>query len=289
MSAMQAPAGELEISVATVVSDALAETIAEVTRAAYARGDLVPGLPAADGARATADEVRADLAAGLRLITAYDRGVCVGAVRAAALNPHTWEVRRLAVAPGLRHGGTGRRLLRRLEAEAWAAGATRVTLDAVVERGNPAFYTRVGYHTVRHFPNPDKPLSEVHMQRLADAADEPLVYPQADTTGDQPGVAVTWWAVPTGTVCRISESRDGPLGAARRDRASLPATARPVGADFWAGAAAAELRAVRAEVSAGAAQRHYPAPAATVSAFAQPRLRCPQLLAWWRDPGVRHG
>ena len=47
-----------------------------------------------------------------------------------------------------------------LEADAAPRGWDRVVLDAVVERGNPPFYARLGYRTARYLPDPDKPLSE---------------------------------------------------------------------------------------------------------------------------------
>lgn len=240
-------------------STEMADSLTRIIRAAYADGDLVPGLPVADGARAEPAEILDDLAAGCPLWMATVDGEPAGTVRAVPRRPHTWEVRRLAVAPWLRRGGTARALLARLEADAVAAGVTEVTLDAVVERGNPAFYARVGYRTVRHFGAGDKPLSEVHMSRDPRT---PAVPVTDDRWPTEPGLTLTWVATPGGTACRHSGKAD-----------SMEAV---LGIDFLAGAGPAA-------VTGGDFDR----PAAEIPAFRMPRTVHPELLAWWRSPAVR--
>ncbi|MFF4104174.1 GNAT family N-acetyltransferase [Streptomyces sp. NPDC001903] len=254
----------------------LCERVAEVTAAAYAAGDLVPGLPVADGARERAGDVREDLAAGRGLWVASLDGETAGSVRAVVRPDGDWEVRRLAVSPRVRHAGLGRLLLGRLEAAAAAAGARQVVLDAVVERGNPAFYARVGFRTVRHFGAADKPLSEVHMVRDPRAPQEP----GAPYAPGGEGWAVSWWAGPCGTRCRTGE----PLPAAPEEAL--------LGVDFLPGATASQRDSVEGALASAADRRtgdglFFARPAAQIAAFAQPRLIHTSLLAWWRSPAAR--
>ncbi|MFJ6798051.1 GNAT family N-acetyltransferase [Streptomyces sp. NPDC091268] len=257
--------------------EGLCARTAAVTAAAYRAGDLVPGLPVADGARERAEDVRADLDAGRRLWVAAVDGEVAGSVRAVPRPDGDWEVRRLAVAPWVRRAGLGRLLLRRLEADAVAHGVRRVVLDAVVERGNPAFYARVGFRTVRHFAAADKPLSEVHMERD----------PRATAAAGRPydpgttGWAVSWWAAPGGVRCLVG----APMPAAPADRL--------LGIDCLPAASADQQDALVRGFTA-AADRVEPdgalffaGPAPLTAAFAQPRLIHPSLLAWWRSPAAR--
>lgn len=250
----------LVVAQAVVPADRLAEDVAAVTRAAYRAGDPVPGLPVADGAEETADDVRADLAAGYHLWTATAAGRIVGAVRA---HSRDWSVRRLAVSPEIRRLGVGKLLLRALEAGARAAGAPRVVLDAVVERGNPAFYARAGYRTVYHFPADDKPLSEVHMELLLGEPARARDYPEPDHT---PGTVRSWWSADGGTVCVTSPAPDGISAEVHRNR-HLGVLR---GVDWAPLSEAARVR------------RSWPLPAAAIRSFAQPRLDEPEFLAWWR-------
>ncbi|MFI8951941.1 GNAT family N-acetyltransferase [Streptomyces sp. NPDC053750] len=250
-------------------------------RAAYRTGDLVPGLPAADGSRAGSGELLDDVAAGQLLWVAEDGGRVVGTVRAVRPSPRVWEVRRLAVAPACRHSGAARALLRRLEAEARARGVRRVVLDAVVERGNPPFYAHVGYRAVRHFPAGDKPLSEVHMER--DPREEPALVPHAAAPAG-PGLLVEWRAAPGGTVCRPR---------LLSGVAAVRTSGWVLGADHWPAAGAAELGLVRGTLlkegrAAGDGEVFFDRPASRIDAFRLPRAAHPELLAWWRGPTVRH-
>ncbi|MCX4820769.1 GNAT family N-acetyltransferase [Streptomyces sp. NBC_01142] len=260
----------------------MAETVSEIIRAAYSSGDLLPGLPTADGALADSAELFHDLSAGQLLWVAQVSGEIVGTVRAVRNAPDSWEVRRLAVSPSSRHSGTARRLLRRLEADALAAGASRVVLDAVVERGNPAFYARVGYRTVRHFPAGDKPLSEVRMER--DLREAPAPVPH-DAPPARPGLLLDWLAVPTGTVCRLRLISGEGVPDAGCHRT-------PLGADFWPAAGPAELARVRDALAeeadqVGRDELFFGRPATGIAAFCGPRLLHPALLAWWRSTAVR--
>jgi len=250
----------LVVAPVVALTDRLAADVAAVTRDAYRAGDLVPGLPVADGARETADSVLADLAAGHHLWTATAGGRVVGAVRA---HSRDWVVRRLAVSPDARRFGVGKRLLRALEAGARAAGASRVVLDAVVERGNPAFYARAGYRTVHHFPADDKPLSEVHMELLLGEPVRAREYPEFDPT---PGTVRSWWSADGGTVCVTSPAPEGISSEVRRHR-HLGVLR---GVDW------APLSDARPQ------RRSWPLPAALIGSFAQPRLDEPEFLAWWR-------
>lgn len=266
----------MHVNLITTLSRELAERISELVRAAYATGDLLPGLPIADGALADAAEVHRDLAAGQSLWVAWDAGRPVGTVRAVRVAPELWEVRRLAVDPTSRRTGAARALLGRLEAAAAAAGVREVALDAVVERGNPAFYARLGYRTVRHFGASDKPLSEVHMRRAPHTRPVPVPH---ETLPVGPGLLLQWRAVAEGTAGRLRL-----LTAGER----VPAGPQTVGADFWPGAGAAELALVRGTLEAGAdGEVFFARPALAVDSFCRPRERHPQLLAWWRSPLVR--
>lgn len=281
METGDAPAALVRMIRASSVSGGCAEAISHIIRESYSTGDLVPGLPPANGCRADVAELLDDLAAGQILWVAESGGRVVGTVRAVRDTVHGWEVRRLAVAPWARRGGIARTMLRGLESEARSCGATRVVLDAVVERGNPAFYARLGYRTERHFPAPDKPLSEVRMWRDLREAPDPVRH-DVPTAG--PGLFLEWRATPTGTVCRPE------LTAGRRDLGV--GDRRSLGADFWPGAGRAELSMVW-EALAGQANRAGPdelsfrRPAVEIAAFGRPRQVHGDLLAWWRNPAVR--
>jgi GNAT superfamily N-acetyltransferase len=268
------------------VDHPLRDEIAASVRAAYAGSDPRLPLPVADGAREDAGSVAADLSAGAWLCVARDpAGALVGSVRAFARPGGCWEVRRLAVVPAQRGTGLARALVRRLEDAARLAGAGTVRLDAVVERGNPPFYTRLGYATLRHFPNPDKPLSEVDMERSLSTGPVPLRYPWQGERAD-PGypLLVTWHATAGGTLARLHR------GVARaRDAAG--AAPGFLGADGWPPPGEADPERVLAGLAAGGGTVHgdavrFAAPAVAVAAFRMPRLVHPDLLALWRLPAA---
>ncbi|MFJ9862918.1 GNAT family N-acetyltransferase [Streptomyces sp. NPDC101165] len=271
----------MHVNLISSVPGKLAESVSRVIRDAYSAGDLVPGLPTADGARSHTGELLDDVAAGQLLWVAELSDRVVGTVRAVRSSPHVWEVRRLAVSPSCRRTGAARRLLRRLEAEALACGVSRVALDAVVERGNPAFYARVGYGTVRHFPAGDKPLSEVRMERDVRTEPTPVAH---DAAPAGPGLLVEWRAAPGGTVCRTR--------LLSGDEAPASGTVGSLGADFWPSAPATRLRLVHGTLAregepAGSGEVFFDRPASHIAAFRTPRQAHPELLAWWRSPAVR--
>lgn len=254
----------------------MADRTAAIVRAAFARGDRFPGLPAADGSAETPDDVLADLARGVRLWTSFDEhGRPLGCVRAVPGGDGTWAVRRLAVHPVSRGRSVGRLLLRALEEQARAEGVERVVLDAVVERGNPPFYCRLGYRTTAHFPGPGKPLSEVSMVKDLAAPDEPLRYPW----GGEPaplwsGRVRAWFAGPGGTAALAASLGTGPAAvvSALAERAGdlLGGPARFIGADGLP--------------EAGEDVVHERPPGA-VPAFLMPRAVDPRALALWRTTG----
>jgi predicted N-acetyltransferase YhbS len=168
--------------------------LAEVTRHGFRDADPVPGLPPPDGLREQAEDVGADARRGARFWVAHDAaGKAVGCVRAIP-GDAAWELRRLAVAPESRGLGVARALVRRLEVEARGAGASRVVLDAVVERANPVFYTQVGYSTTAHWPSDDKALSEVTMERGLSEPPRTIVYPwEGDLAPPREGSLVAWF------------------------------------------------------------------------------------------------
>ncbi len=90
------------------------------------------------------------------------------------------------------------------------------------------------------------------------------------------GVAVTWWDTGSGTAASVA------LGVPAH-RADL------LGADLWPGAGPAELAAVRETLAAhaGSPDLRFDRPAREIPAFVMPRAAHPELLAWWRLPGVR--
>ncbi|MET7638025.1 GNAT family N-acetyltransferase [Streptomyces sp. NPDC005438] len=294
-----AAAAAVDIRRVERVSGELAGEVAGVTSAAYEVGDLVPGLPVADGAHETARDVLADVAAGRSLWIAVVDGRCAASVRAVPRADGDWEVRRLAVAPWVRRGGLGTLLLRRLERDASGAGVGRVVLDAVVERGNPAFYARAGFRTVHHFAADDKPLSEVHMER--DPSTPALARPHPEN-GPRPGWAVTWWGVGSTTVACPGPDVPPPAGAralgedrlVRAGASGEAASAEVTDGEVTDGQITSEE--ITALLTAGADRSEpdgslvFGRPAARIRAFAQPRLTHTHLLAWWRSPAVRsHG
>ncbi len=265
------------------VAPELASRVAEVTRAAFAVADPVPGLPTADGARESAAVVHADLAAGALLWVARDDvGEVRGSVRAVRRQGSgCWEVRRLAVDPRWRGSGLARVLMRRLESDAHAAGVPLVRLDAVVERGNPSYYAALGYRTVRHFPSPDKDLSEVAMARDPAVPPVPAPYPWPDRAPVTH--SVSWFTVAGRTVA-VAGRGGSAVGARTRGHARMVADrfgAEPVliGTDGWFGGIGEPVPPLR----------EYQAPPDQVPAFTMPRTTDHRLLALHRLPQHRTG
>lgn len=145
----------------TGAAAARAGELAALTRAAYQDSDPLPGLPAPDGARETPGAVMAALRDGAAVWAALDSGgELAGSARVL-----DWEVSRVSVHPGARGTGVARALLTAIERDAAAAGVPQVRLNAVIERCLPPRYARLGYHVIRQWASPDKPLTEVTMGR----------------------------------------------------------------------------------------------------------------------------
>ena len=275
MSGLADPRSRLTVTELTGCDDALAAQLAAVTAAAFRYGDLAARLPVADGAGETASSVRADLDRGRRMWLARIDGVLAGTVRASAPTADTWQIHRLAVAPGLRRSGVARALVRQLEQAARTSGASQVRLNAVVERGHPAVYARLGYRTTCHFTAPDKLLSEVGMVRDITEPAGPVTYPD---DGEPPqGLTVLWRAVPGGTECAVAVAGSG------------LARERMLGLDCWPDALLGAGQAVEQVCSAlgshvGGRPVRHATPALEIGEYVQPRLVHPGLLAWWRQP-----
>ncbi len=213
----------------------LAGQVAAVTRASFVGSDPLPGLPPPDGAVEPADAVIADLEAGAGLWIARDAdGELVGSIRAMPKGPHAWEVRRLGVSPQALGTGLARRLIRAMESDVAAAGADRVVLDAVVERGNPPVYARLGYRTVRYLPNPDKPLSEVTMERPLADPPERVGHPHPTGTLAEGTALVDWFTTGDGTAAAVLTTHRGPDEfAGLPDRRARAGGALHIGTDAW--------------------------------------------------------
>jgi len=167
-----------------------AERLAALTRAAYRAGDPYPGLPVPDGARETADAVRADVRAGALVWVVRDAAGEITGVLRVRPAPDTWEINRVATDPARRGSGAARALLAAVDAAAQREGIGRLRLDAVVERCLPPFYARLGYRPERHWLPGDKPLSEVTMIRTPGAPATPG--PAWLPPGPAPALVVVW-------------------------------------------------------------------------------------------------
>jgi GNAT superfamily N-acetyltransferase len=274
------------------VTDVDCAAVAAVSQAAFTAPEPVADLPIADGAHETAVAVAADLAAGAWLCLAHRPGArptdreLVGSVRAFVAPDGTWTVRRLAVSPQMHGRGLAKALMRRLEERAAAAGAPAVGLDAVVERGNPPFYARLGYRTVRHFANPDKPLSETAMRRDPARPAAPLDYPwDGESATTSYGVLVVWHGDGERTVARTYTGVTDALRVLRRAEPGLAL----LGADGWAGGPAREVGVIRDRLAAGGGVVHghtvaFDRPHGDIGAYRMPRTATSQLLALWRLP-----
>ncbi|MFI6376422.1 GNAT family N-acetyltransferase [Streptomyces sp. NPDC050546] len=270
------------------VSADLVEEVAAATRAAFADADPLPGLPAPDGAFETAAVVQADLAAGAGLWIACDAsGRLLGSIRSMPKGPGAFEVRRLCVVPAALGSGLARRLVRALEAGALAAGADRVVLDAVVERGNPPVYARFGYRTVRYLPNPDKALSEVTMERVLDVPPAPVAQPCPTATLAEGTALVDWFATADGTVVAVPSVHSGTDEfAGLADRARRVGGGTHLGTDAWSGGA--DVRQQWRELLAGHADRMdgdllvFGRPPSEIAPYLMPRTIDASVLALCR-------
>ncbi|TDV43198.1 GNAT family N-acetyltransferase [Actinophytocola oryzae] len=275
---------------------ALLEELAVLTRRAFAVGDMLPGLPDADGAHDTAASIRADLDAGIRLWMAHaGDGRPVGCVRAIPRPDRVWQIRRLAVALTDQGAGLGRLLVRGLERAALAEGVRRLVVWALVERGIAPLYSKLGYRTTGHLGTPDKPLSEAVMELDLGRPSPPLAYPW----GTQPrcpyhgGLMVTWFGSASRTVAVTDRltANPRPVVARQQERVTrLLGTARFLGGDGWAdcpprsSAAVCDTLAARADTVDGRVLV-FERPYREVVEYTMPRTVAPELLALWRVPG----
>jgi predicted N-acetyltransferase YhbS len=289
---------EWELTEVGRTETALLDELAVLTRRAFAVGDMLPGLPDADGAHDTAASIVADLDAGVRLwmVHAGD-GRPVGCVRATPRQDAVWQIRRLAVTGTDQRTGLGRVLVRGLERAALAEGVRGLVVWALVERGIAPFYSKLGYRTTDHFGSPDKLLSEAVMELDLGRPAPPLPYPW----GTEPrcrhdrGAMVTWFGSGERTVAVTGALTAAPGPVVARQRARVARwldPARFLGGDGWAdcppGAPAAvrDALAVRADAVDGPVLL-FERPCTEVVEFTMPRTVAPDLLALWRVPVSR--
>lgn len=293
--ATQGPAGSgLEVlALDSAAAARRARELADLTRAGFSRADPYPGLPLPDGARERADDVAADCAGGARFWVARSAaGEPVGVVRVLPLDDGRWEVRRLAVPQAWRRIGVARALMDRVHADADAC-AVDLTLDAVVERGNPVFYARLGYRTVSHWPSLDKPLSEVSMVLDALASRSAFAHPwEGDDVIPGPFVQVTWLSARSAVHAVVTDSDGAVAATALRAASHVQKTGRSatlalLGVDV---SERSPEPVVRALARNPAAQRKghvvsFGRDASAIAPFVMPREGYAAALAWWRVPG----
>jgi GNAT superfamily N-acetyltransferase len=277
---------------------ALLADLASLTRDSFAGGDMLPGLPAADGASDSAGSIQDELDRGIRMWMVHTGDARpVGCVRAIPRSDRLWQIRRLAVRADAQGFGLGRRLVRGLEHAARAEAVGALVVWALVERGIAPFYSLLGYRTTGHFGSEDKPLSEAIMELDLAAAAPALEYPW----GTEPagpgsscdsGMAVSWFAAGEDTVAvlgALEPDNRSVVTEHHREAARLIGAARFIGGDGWAGCGREDADALRAELASradsreGAAllfRRHFLA----VREFTMPRSVHPELLALWRMP-----
>jgi GNAT superfamily N-acetyltransferase len=277
---------------------ALLEELAVLTRRAFAVGDMLPGLPDADGAHDTAASIVEDLDDGIRMwmVHAGD-GRPAGCVRAIPRPGAIWQIRRLAVTLTDQGAGLGRLLVRGLERAALAEGMRKLVVWALVERGIAPLYSKLGYRTTGHLATPDKPLSEAVMELDLGRPAPPLAYPW----GTEPrcphhrGVMVTWFGSARRTVAVTGRltANPRPVVASQQARAArLLGAARFLGGDGWAdcapqsSAAVHDALAARADAVDGRVLL-FERPYREVVEFTMPRTVAPDLLALWRMPVPR--
>jgi GNAT superfamily N-acetyltransferase len=264
--------------------DRFAACVAAVTVRGYGRPEPVAGLPAPDGRAERSADVLADLERGARVLTVGVDGVPAGAVRMLPGPDGAWTVRRLAVDG--RFGGLrlGARLVQAVEDEAARAAPPRctakVSLDAVVERGVPPFYARLGYRTVAHWPAGDKPLSEVTMTRSVGGPRRRLDHPwEGDDVAPRDGLLVGYFRT-TGTAgAGPLVVTVGPAGG----RAADLVREQGLLAAAELGDPSGQLRCVGADHVPGT-HRGPVLVGAAASGFAMPRTITDRALALWRVP-----
>jgi GNAT superfamily N-acetyltransferase len=274
---------------------ALLDELAALTRDTFKTGDMLPGLPDADGVRDTATSIGEDLDAGVRLWQLRARhGRPVGCVRAIPRSGSVWQIRRLAVARSELGTGLGRLLVRGLEQIARTEGVRTLVVWALVERGIAPLYSKLGYRTTGHFGSPDKPLSEAIMELDLDQPAPPLAYPWGTEARcpHQQGVIVSWFGSAGRTMAMAGTlTEDARTVIARQQELATRelGPVRFVGGDGWADCppgtadAVRDTLAARADTVAGHGVL-FERPCTEVVEFTMPRTVAPDLLALWRMP-----
>lgn len=247
--------------------------VARLTRAAFAESDPLPGLPAPDGSTDDDAGLSAEVRAGATIWVALgDDGRLAGSLRVHEHPDHSWELHRVAVAPWARGRGVATALVTAVEER---AGARRMWLRAVVERCLVPVYAAMGFRAVAVEPSPDKPLSEVVMQRS----------PGAPRTVER--LADSWiWPQPCSTVAWFVA--DGRTVAVPGRHASVRSAAE-AGADRLEYLGDVRFAGVDADLSGRDGDRDvvvFTAARADVAAHLMPRAIDPAVFAMWRcSPG----
>ena len=285
--------GRLRVAEAVSPDPAHLADLVPIIRTSFAAGDLLPGLPAADGASDTVESILADLEGGVRLWVAHADGYPVGCVRAIPRSDSIWQIRRLAVSIPAQELGIGRMLVRELEAAARAEGMSRLVVWALVERGIAPFYARLGYRTTGHFGSPDKLLSEAIMEVDLDGPRPLLSYPWgSEPRTIFPGMLISWFAGENRTVAVVGDLA-GDVRAVIAEQSELACrlagTVRFVGGDGWSDCSPAGKAALHAQMARRADAAEGPAllfrrTCTAVVEFTMPRAVEPRLLALWRMP-----
>ncbi|MGE5828836.1 MAG: GNAT family N-acetyltransferase [Micromonosporaceae bacterium] len=258
---------------AVAAGDRWVAQVARLTRAAFAVSDPLPGLPAPDGGTDDDAGLSAEVRAGATIWVALDdEGRLVGSLRVHEHPDDSWELHRVAVAPWARGLGVAAALVTAVEE---CAGARRMWLHAVVERCLAPVYAAMGFRVVAVKPSPDKPLSEVIMQR---SPGEPR---RAERLADswiwpRPRPTVAWFVADDRTVA--VPGRHASVRSAAED-----------GADRLAYLGDVRFAGVDADLSGRDDDRDvvvFPAARADVAAHLMPRAVDPAVFAMWRcSPG----
>jgi ribosomal protein S18 acetylase RimI-like enzyme len=244
MAMIRRPATGPPLALAVITASGLSRApvgqVAELTRAAYAESDPLPGLPPPDGKTEDVRSVAAFVNDGGNVWMARDPGGdVVGALRTGRCADGALFVSRVAVSPAWRQLGVGRWLLAAVEERSAAEGTATIRLDAVIERCVPAYYARLGYRvTEHHLAEDDKLLTEVAMERDPRVPRRrELPYPLARVDANVTGTLC--WFLSAGGL--VAVSRDGTHSVASALTHGLRILGDPAalvaGVDVWRGAA----------------------------------------------------
>ncbi|WP_299538444.1 GNAT family N-acetyltransferase [uncultured Streptomyces sp.] len=203
-----------------------ADRVAALTRRAFSDTGEIAGLPCPDGAGDEAAPLLDELAAGDALWIALSPSAEItGAMRVTGTEDGSWCVHRVVVDPALRGGGVGRLLLSTLERAAADRDIPAIRLNAVVERGLPPLYARLGYRVTGLEPGPGKPLSELVMERSPGSPGIPA--PLAEEWIWPALLPTVSWFVLAGEVYAVTGRHRGVADAARGGADALAAHLGP--------------------------------------------------------------